>query len=70
MLPLPKKSDIWFRVHCIHCGELLTITFDDEGDVEGSIIQCGWVYSGIFDDMCTPLGLHPEDPGGFKHAYC
>ena len=66
----PVKADLWFCIPCIKCGELLTITFDEDGDVEGNIMQCGVTYSGIFGSGCTPLGLHPEDPGGFKHFYC
>jgi hypothetical protein len=67
---MPKKEDIWFRTPCILCGELLTITFDEDGYVEGNIIQCGITWSGIFQSWCTPLGLHPEDPGGFRHMFC
>ena len=66
----PLKKELWFRVTCVRCGQPLTITFDDDGEVEGNIIQCGVAWSGIFQDWCTPTGLHPEDPGGFKHAFC
>jgi|WetSurSiteA1Bulk_404760.scaffolds.fasta_scaffold140696_1 hypothetical protein len=65
-----NKSELWFRIPCIKCGQPMTITFDEEGDVEGNIIGCGVIWSDIFECWCTPLGLHPDQEGGFRHFYC
>ncbi len=66
----PNKTDVWFTVPCIKCGKPITITFDEDGDVEGNVIQCGVVYSDIFKTQCTPLGFYEDDHGGFRHMIC
>ena len=64
------KKNISFKIACINCHELIDISFDEDGDVIGNVIQCGFVQSQIFDDKCTPLGLNPENNGGFRHFIC
>jgi len=64
-----NKSELWFTTYCIVCGGEICVSFNDDGDLEGSIELVNPSPSSLFG-LGAPLNFINDEYGGYKHRNC